>query len=69
MNDERLNKIEKKVDRLIALMEGIHGADGLVSQVYSNKKDIGELRKLLYKTAGALTVIVPVFTLTLKTLI
>lgn len=69
MNPDRLDTIEKKVDKLIVLMEGIHGADGLVSQVYSNRKEIADIRKLVYKSIGVLSTVVPLITLMLRSIL
>ena len=66
---DKLNSIEKKVDKLIGLMEGIHGADGLISQVYSNRKEIADMRKLLYKSIGGLSVVVPLITLMIRSIL
>ena len=63
---DKLSSIERKVDKLIGLMEGIHGADGLISQVYSNRREIVDMKKLLYKSIGVLSVIVPVITLMIR---
>lgn len=62
----RLEDIEKKLDRVIVLLEGTYGSDGLVREVKDLKVGLSEVRKFTYKVLGAIAVLTPFATLLLK---
>lgn len=69
MDDERLNRIEKKLNALLIILEGRYGSEGLASQVYKNRENIATLKAFMMKSIGALAVVVPVLTIILKKII
>lgn len=58
-NTDRLNKIDAKLNILIAMLEGKHGAEGLATQIYRNREDIKVLKRLIYKVSGGLVILIP----------
>ncbi len=62
----RLEDIEKKLDKVIVLLEGAYGSDGLVSEVKDLRRGLGEVRKFVYKALGAIAVLAPIATLVLR---
>jgi hypothetical protein len=61
-NRERLSSIEEKLNTLIALLEGKHGAEGLAAQIYRNREDIKALKRFVYKMMGSLGILIPIAT-------
>lgn len=66
---ERLNSIERKLDTLLILIEGKHGTEGLVKQIYKNRDDISALRKNILFAAGAASVVMPFITILIKNIL
>lgn len=60
--EERLSRIEEKLNTLIALLEGKHGAEGLAAQIYRNREDIKALKRFVYKMMGSMAILVPIAT-------
>ncbi len=63
---DRLTEIEKKLDRVIYLLEGAYGSTGLVKEFELLKHDVSGVKKFVYKAMGAIAVITPIATLVLR---
>lgn len=64
--EERLSKIEQKVDSILAILEGKYGAEGLLKQIYQNRDDIMRLKMKLYKFAGIFSVVFPLIIILIR---
>lgn len=62
----RLVDIEKKLDKVIVLLEGAYGSDGLVAEVKDLRRGLHDVRKFVYKVLGAIAVLAPIATLVLR---
>lgn len=63
---DRLTEIEKKLDRVIYLLEGAYGSTGLVKEFELLKHDVSGVKKFVYKAMGAIAVITPIASMILK---
>lgn len=64
--ERRLSRIEEKLNTMIALLEGRHGAEGLAAQIYRNRDDIKSLKRLIYKMSGSLAILIPLVSYLIK---
>lgn len=73
MTDEKQLKIkvyeiDRKVDRVIDLLEGSFGNDGLTKRIEKVEVKVSELRSQMYKTIGILSVCTPILIYLLRLL-
>lgn len=70
MNHEtdRLNSIERKLDALLVLIEGTHGSEGLVKQIYKNRDNIAALSRKVLVASGAVLILMPLIPLIVRSL-
>ena len=71
MKDEtdRLNSIERKLDTLLVLIEGKHGTEGLVKQIYKNRDNIAVINRKILVASGAVLLITPLIPLVVRSLL
>ena len=65
-DDKRLNRIEKKLNTLLTILEGRLGSEGLATQIYKNRESIAGLKALVFMALGATAALTPLVLLFLR---